>query len=53
MEHTCVYPGVEHMTNLEEFWANNNSVEDFKEVKGFYDFILIEIVILMFPRYPS
>merc|ERR1712083_968052 len=24
--------GVEHMTNLEEFWANNNSVEDFKEV---------------------
>ena len=21
------------MTNLEEFWANNNSVEDFKEVK--------------------
>ena len=35
------------MTNLEEFWANNNSVEDFKEVKGFYDFILIEIVILV------
>ena len=25
--------GLEHMTNLEEFWANNNSVEDFKEVK--------------------
>ena len=24
---------MEHMTNLEEFWANNNSVEDFKEVK--------------------
>merc|ERR1712083_1249333 len=24
--------GVEHMTNLEEFWANNNNVEDFKEV---------------------
>ena len=21
------------MTNLEEFWANNNTVEDFKEVK--------------------
>ena len=24
--------GLEHMNNLEEFWANNNSVEDFKEV---------------------
>ena len=29
--------GVEHMTNLEEFWANNNSVEDFKEVKRILD----------------
>ena len=30
---TCdLIPGLEHMNNLEEFWANNNSVEDFKEV---------------------
>ena len=27
------FTGLEHMTNLEEFWANNNGVEDFKEVK--------------------
>ena len=41
--------GLEHMNNLEEFWANNNSIEDFKEV-GF----LVKVkVIFLCPRCPS
>ena len=41
---TCdLIPGLEHMNNLEEFWANNNSVEDFKEV-GF----LVEVKVIFF-----
>jgi len=38
--------GLEHMNNLEEFWANNNSVEDFKEVG-----VLVKVkVIFLCPR---
>ena len=44
--------GLEHMTNLEEFWANNNSVEDFKEVKKYLMFETGN-VILICPRCPS
>ena len=38
--------GLEHMDNLEEFWANNNSVDDFKEV----GFRVKEEVIFLFQR---
>ena len=28
-----MHAGLEHMTKLEEFWANNNQVGNFKEVE--------------------
>ena len=40
------------MTNLEEFWANNNSVEDFKEVKRIMD-LKLEMSSWVVQRCPS
>ena len=31
-QQVCNLSGLEHMTKLEEFWANSNCVDDFKEV---------------------
>ena len=40
------------MTNLEEFWANNNGVEDFKEVKRIID-LKLEMSSWVVQRGPS
>ena len=28
-----LFTGLEHMTNLEEFWANSNEISNWKEVR--------------------